>query len=121
MNLGEALIWIYRFFLIGLVGIGVVALVMTGVNARIDKKPLEASKILDLIADCYNKDIDYCVGIDNNWFIKYENKTYGNDYLKVLCEVKEKGVKLEQDIYCKKTKVYDNKAKKFIDVFIAIK
>jgi len=116
----SALLWFFRFFLIALVGLGLIGVVAKYNGIEINRKPIEASVLIDLIIGCYDENLNSCINFDENIFVKYGKQVYGNENLKVLCEVKEKGVKLKRDIYCKETKIFDKKTKSFIDVFIAI-
>lgn len=112
------IIWLYRFFLLGIVALGLVAIVGRSASVEIDKKPIKAAILLNLIYYCNNTDLNQCINFDNEIFINYKDITYGNENLKPLCEAKEKKVKLKEDIFCLKTKIYRDEN---LEIFIGVK
>ncbi|MEM2707675.1 MAG: hypothetical protein QXQ30_01180 [Candidatus Pacearchaeota archaeon] len=113
------IVWLYRFFLIILVTLGLLLLVGRYKSIELNRKPLKAASILNLIYYCKEENLSNCINVDSSFFISYKQENYGNIALKTLCESKEKNVELKEDIFCLKTQIY--KDKKFEEIFIGIK
>ena len=105
--LGDAILWLYKFFLLTLVALGLIFIVSHYHSLKIDKKPIEISYILSSLEKCH----DICINCDEDLFVKIQYNarvlTCGNSYFETLCELKKKDVEV-RDLYCKETKIMFN-------------
>ncbi len=105
--LAESLLWLYKFFLLTIVAIGLVFIVSHS-SVKVDKNSIYSSIILTSLEEY--QDINR-INCDNSFFIGIKNENLdlvcGNSDFKALCELKDVELK---HLYCKKTKiVFKNK------------
>ncbi len=108
----EVLLWVYRFFLIGLLAIGTIIIVSRYQSIELDKNPIMASQILNSLLECKQK-VEDCLNVDENVYTNYE-KSIGNSELAIYCDLKKQKIKLKVELYCKDYNVFkDGKLKSF--------
>ena len=137
-QLGHAVIWLHKFFILVLVIGGVVAVVTAHYSKQYDIRDVEASVVARNIAECvapngiikeFSEDaVRNCLSLDEEEIYIHiikgnENITIGDSFLLTLCEAKEKKVKVKYHPSCLEEKYYvlEDNQEKNLGIFLAIK
>ncbi|UCD21152.1 MAG: hypothetical protein JSW08_01235 [archaeon] len=112
-QLGESMLWLYRFIIIIIVVGGVIFVVVRYYSGQNDVRPVEASLIADKILSCLDGNpnvnlkesvIGNCIKINKELFVNItfgdKNVETGNTNLGVICRSMEEGVRVENKPYC---------------------
>lgn len=138
-QVGHAVTWLYKFFILVLVIGGIVAVILTHYSQQYDIRNYEANTIARKIVECIapegkvevfsEQTIRDCLPIDEKEI--FLNITLGNDYiaigyeyLEILCQAeKETKVKVYPSCLEEKYYVLDNgdDKKKELNIFLAIR